>query len=115
MAVKVLTPIKGEVNKVTGFAFETQTSTADGFEFVMPRTTEEYVVIVAQNSGNAVANLTLKKPENGSYAAADSDEVFQMVAGGFAQIRIESARYADNAGKVKLVGATADVKVAVLY
>ena len=49
MAVKVLTPIKGEVNKITVFAFEAQTSTADGFEFVMPRTTEDYVVIVAHN------------------------------------------------------------------
>ena len=115
MAIKTLTPAKGEINKISPFSFEAATAVADGYEFVMPNCTEEYIVIVAHNGGNAAANLTLKMPESGSYAAATSDEVYQMKAGEFAQIRIESARYADNKGTVKLVGATADVKVAVLY
>lgn len=115
MAVKTLTPVKGELNKVTPFAFETVTATADGFEFQMPDRTEEYVVIVVQNGGTAAANVTLKAPEKGSYAAADADEVYSLAAGAIAQIRIESARYASNVGIVKLVGATADIKAAVIY
>ena len=115
MAAKVLTPKKGELNKITPFAFETATTVADGFEFQMPDVTEEYVVIAVQNAGASAVNVTLKMPENGSYAASDSDEVLKLEAGAFAQIRIESARFASNSGKVKLVGASADVKVAVLY
>ena len=115
MAVKGLTPNKGELNKITTFAFETPTTVSDGFEFQMPDATEEYVVIIVHNAGASAANITLKMPENGSYAASDSDEVLKLEAGTFAQIRIESARFASNTGKVKLVGASADVKVAVLY
>lgn len=116
MAVKVLAPVKGEVNKITPFALEAPTTAGDGFEFQIPRAiTEEYLVIVAYNGGNSAANLALKKPENGSYAAASDDEAVMLEAGKYAQIRIESARYADNHGMVRLVGATADVKVAVLH
>ena len=115
MAVKELTPVKGPVNQITAFTPEAATVTSDGFEFIMPKTTEEYVVIVAYNGGSAAGKLTLKAPENGSYAAATSDVELSIANGGFAQARIESARYADNKGKVKLIPATTDIKVAVLY
>lgn len=115
MAVKEVTPVKGEVNQITKFAFAAPTTASDGFVFKMPKMTEEYVVIVVQNSGNAAAKLTLKKPETGSYAASGSDEELQLGAGEFAQVRIESARFANNDGTVRIVGATADVKIAVLY
>lgn len=115
MSVKTLTPVKGEVNKITPFSFEAATAVADGFEFQIPRVaTEEYLVIMVQNAGNANATIALKAPEKGSYAAASSDESISLPAGAYAQIRIESARYADTTGIVKLVGSSADVKVAVL-
>ena len=115
MAVKVLTPVKGEVNKITPFALEAPATASEGFEFQIPRAiTEEYLVIVAYNGGGSAANLTLKKPENGSYAAASDDEVVSLEAGKYAQIRIESARFADNKGMGRGAGATDDVKGAVL-
>jgi hypothetical protein len=115
MAKKLLTPAKGPVNEVAKFTFVAADAVGDGFEFVMPKITEEYVVIVVQNSGNGEATVTLKKPENGSYAAAGSDTELALAAGEFAQIRIESARYAENTGKVTIVGSDAGIKVAVLY
>lgn len=115
MAVTVLTPEKGELNKLSVFTPKAATAAADGFEFTMPKMTEEYVVIVAQNAGTTEGKLTLKKPVAGSYAASSSDTEFSIPAGGFVQIRIESARFADNKGKVKLVPATTDIKTAVLY
>ena len=115
MAVKEVTPVKGEVNQITKFAFTAATTTSDGFVFKMPKMTEEYVVIVVQNSGSSAAKLTLKKPETGSYAASGSDEELQLAGGEFAQVRIESARFANNDGTVTLTGSTADIKIAVLY
>jgi hypothetical protein len=115
MAVTVLTPEKGALNKISAFTPIAATAPAEGFEFTMPKTTEEYVVVIAQNSGSGAGKLTLKKPINGSYAAASSDTELSMAAGSLAQIRIESARYADNKGKVKLIPASADIKVAVIY
>ena len=115
MATKVLTPSKGEVNQITAFTPEVAQSAADGLEFVMPKVTEEYVVVVVHNTGSSAADVTLKKPESGSYAAAGSDESISLEAGAYAQIRIESARFADNKGKVKLGVTSTSVKVAVLY
>ena len=115
MAVKTITPVKGEVNKITKYAPVAAESTADGFEFKLPRMTDEYIVIMVQNSGSGAATIALKAPTNGSYAAASSDETLELAANEFAFIRFESARYANYDGTVKLVPNNAAVKLAVLY
>lgn len=115
MALVEMTPVKGEVNKITKFTFEAATTPADGMAFKLPKATEEYLVILVQNTGSGEGTITLKAPENGSYAATSDDEVLSMAAGEFAQIRVESARFANNDGTIKLVPSAATVKVAVLY
>lgn len=113
MAVTVLTPVKGDFNAITEYAFTTATTPADGFEFTMPKTTEEYVSI--QVNATAAGDIAVKAPNNGGYAAADADLEHTLAKDEFAVIRIESARYADNKGKVKLVPSDAGITVAVLY
>lgn len=115
MAVKEMTPVKGNVNEITKFAFETATKAADGFVFKRPRVTDEYLVIVVTNTDTAAQTIALKAPTNGSYAAASSDETLSLEAGEYAVIRIESARYANNDGTVTLVPSNVAVKAAVLY
>lgn len=115
MAVFKMTPVKGDVNKITKFAFEAATTPADGMEFQLPRVTEEYLVILVHNEGSGAGTIAVKAPENGSYAATSTDEELSLAAGEFAQIRVESARFANNNGTIKLVPSAATVKVAVLY
>ena len=115
MAVAEITPVKGNVNEITKFAFVAATKAADGLTFKLPRCTDEYVIIVVTNTDSAEQTLALKAPTNGSYAAASSDEVVALAAGEYASIRIESARYANTDGTVKLVPSNVAVKAAVLY
>lgn len=116
MAVKVMTPVKGEVNKITGFAFEAATTAKDGLQVQLPRASDEYVVVLVQNTDAANAHdFTVKAPANGSYAASDSDETHNLAAGAFAIFRFESARWADKDGTMLFVPANAAVKAAVLY
>lgn len=115
MAVKNMTPIKGEVNKLTGFAFEAATVAADGMKFQLPRKSDEYVVVVIHNTATAEHSFTVKAPTKGSYAAATSDETIKVAAGAFAFFRFESARYANTDGTVLCVPENVAVKAAVLY
>jgi|GEM_PF-2473652 len=116
MAVTSLTPTKGAFNTITEFAFTAATTAADGIEFTLPKASDEYVTIIATNtSADTAYDITLKKPTAGSYAAAGADLVHELAAGEFAVIRIESARFANTNGKVKLVPENAAVTVAVLY
>ena len=61
MAVLEMTPVKGELNKVTPFDFETATAAADGFVFKLPRMTDEYVIVLVQNTGTGAGTFTVKK------------------------------------------------------
>ncbi len=116
MAVKVMTPVKGEVNKITSFAFEAATTAKDGLQVTLPRATDEYVVVLVHNTDAANAyDFTVKAPTKGSYAASDSDETHNVAAGAFAIFRFESARWANNDGTMLFVPANAAVKAAVLY
>lgn len=115
MAVKVMTPVKGELNKITEFAFEAASSTTEGFEFTLPRTTDEYVVVLVQNTGSGAGTISVKKPTDGSYYAAASDESHSLEAGEFAIFRFESAKWANKDGKITLVPSATTVKAAVLY
>ncbi len=115
MAEKEMTPIKGELNKFTEFAFEAATAAADGFKFKLPRKSDEYVIVLVQNSGASAYGITVKAPTKGSYAASSSDETHSLAAGKFAILRFESARWANNDGTLDLVPENTAVKAAVLY
>lgn len=115
MAVKVMTPKKGELNKITAFAFEAATAAADGLQFTLPKASDEYVVAVVHNSGTAAASITVKKPTDGSYYAAGGDETHQLAAGAYGIFRFESAKWANRDGTVLLVPSATTVVAAVLY
>lgn len=115
MAVKAMTPVKGELNKVTKFAFEAASVAADGLVFTLPRMSDEYVVVLVQNTGGSAYNFTVKAPTKGSYAASSSDEVFSLGAGEFGVFRFESAKWANNDGTINLVPGNAAVTAVVLY
>lgn len=115
MAVMTMTPVKGELNKITNFAFEAATAAADGFVFTLPRMSDEYVIVLVQNSGSGAGTFTVKKPTKGSYFASASDEVHELAAGEFAVFRFESAKWANNDGTIHCVPSAATVKAVVLY
>ena len=115
MAVKEMTPVKGELNKITEFAFEAATAASDGFKFKLPRMTDEYVIVLVQNSGSSAGTFTVKKPTKGSYFASASDEAHELAAGEFGIFRFESAKWANNDGTINCVPDAATVKAVVLY
>ena len=115
MAVMEMTPVKGELNKVTPFAFEAATTASDGFVFKLPRMTDEYVIVLVQNTGSGAGTFTVKKPTKGSYFAAGGDETFNLGAGEFGIFRFESAKWANNDGTINCVPGAATVKAVVLY
>lgn len=115
MAVMEMTPVKGELNKVTKFAFEAASAPADGFQFKLPRMTDEYVIVLVQNSGTGAGTFTVKKPAKGSYFASASDSVHELAAGEFGIFRFESAKWANNDGTIHCVPSAATVKAVVLY
>ena len=115
MAVMEMTPVKGELNKVTKFAFESATTPSDGFQFKLPRATDEYVIVLVQNTGSGAGTFTVKKPTKGSYFASASDETHELAAGEFGIFRFESAKWANNDGTINCVPGAATVKAVVLY
>ena len=115
MAVKAMTPKKGELNKVTSFAFEAADSVADGFVFTLPRVSDEYIIVLVHNTGSGAGTFAVKKPTKGSYYASASDEVHELAAGEFGVFRFESAKWANNDGTIMCVPGAATVKAAVLY
>ena len=114
MAVLKITPVKGEINTIT--KFESVASSTEGMEFNQPRASDEYVVVLVQNTDSANAHgFTVKAPTNGSYCASGSDETLQLEAGESAMFRFESARWANNDGTVNCVSDDAKIHVAVIY
>jgi hypothetical protein len=115
MAVTNMNPVKGNLNKITPFAFEAASSAADGFAFKLPRATDEYVIVLVQNTGSGAGTFTVKKPTRGSYFASASDETHSLAAGEFAIFRFESAKWANNDGTILCVPGATTVKAVVLY
>ena len=115
MAVKELIPVKGNLNKVTDFAFEKADNASDGFRVKLPRSSDQYVVVLVHNTGNEDAKFTVKKPDKGSYYAACCDEVHEVNAGGFGIFRFENAKWANRDGTMLFVPEKEAVKAAVLY
>lgn len=115
MAVKELTPVKAAVNALTKIELEAATSASDGFTFKLPRVSDEYVVVIIENTDTAAKTVSIKAPANGNYAAVSSDLTASLAAGEKRIFRLESARYANRDGSVNIVPAATTVKVAVLY
>jgi len=115
MAIKEMTPAKGELNKITPVVFEAATAANDGFRFALPRASDEYVIVLVHNTADAAHTFTVKKPTKGSYFASASDEVYELKAGELAVFRFESAKWANNNGTILCVPANVAVKAAVLY
>ncbi len=115
MAIKELTPVKCDVNKVTNVTLEAATSTDEGFTFVIPRASDEYVVVLIANTTATTKNITVKAPTSGSYAASSTDETFQLGANETGVFRFESARWANNDGTVSIIPESTDILVAVTY
>ncbi len=116
MAIKNMTPVKGSLNKFSAFSFEAATTASDGLKFAMPGRSDEYVVVLVQNTDTAAAhNITVKQPEDGSYYASGSDETHQLASGEFAVFRFESAKWANRDGTIHLVPDNVAVKAVVLY
>lgn len=115
MAVKEMTPVKGELNRITTIAMEAANDASTGFVFNLPRMSDEYVVVLVHNTASAAHNFTIKKPTNGSYFASASDETRNLAAGELAIFRFESAKWANNDGTITCIPANVAVKAAVLY
>ena len=74
------------------------------------------MTILAQNSGEAPYDVSVKCPSDGSYAAATENlKLVDVAAGGIAAIRVETARFANNDGSIVLIPENAAVKFAVIY
>ena len=116
MAVTNLTAKKGNVNKFEVFELTAASVATDGFKFTLPKTTDEYVVVIVENThASSSYDVTIKAPTSGGYAAASADVKAKIAAGKFAQLRIESARYANNDGTVHIVPENVAIKAALLY
>ena len=86
----------------------------DGIIFDCKGYSNDKLMFVFQNTHASTAkDVVLKAPANGGYAAADADiTVASLAAGAVGVAWVETAKYADNTGKIKFTGASADVKVA---
>lgn len=115
MAVKELTPVKGNLNKITDFAFETADTASEGFRVKLPRSADQYVIALVQNTGDKDAAFTVKKPVKGSYYAACRDEVHSVSAGGFGIFRFENAKWANRDSTMQFIPENTAVKAVVLY
>lgn len=118
MAVKDIIPQKVDFNSIKNITFEAATVAGDGCKFIVPRDIagSEYLTILAQNTGTAAYDVSVKAPTNGSYAAADSNLTLADVpANGIVAIRVETAKFANNDGSIILIPENVGVKFAVIY
>ena len=86
----------------------------DGIIFDTKGYSNDKILFVFQNTHASTAkDVVLKAPATGGYAKADADlTVSSLAAGAIGYAWVETAKYADNAGKIKFTGSSADVKVA---
>ena len=86
----------------------------DGIIFDTKGYSNDKILFVFQNTHATTAkDVVLKAPATGGYAKADTDlTVSSLAAGAIGYAWVETAKYADNTGKIKFTGSSADVKVA---
>lgn len=87
---------------------------SDGIVFDCKNYPNERIMFIIENTHASTAkDATLKKPVTGGYAAADADfKLEDIAAGAIAVCFVETAKYADNSGKVTFTGESTDIKVA---
>jgi hypothetical protein len=85
----------------------------DGIIFDCKKYSNDKLMFVFQNTHASTAkDVVLKAPATGGYAKADTDiTVSSLAAGAVGVAWVETARYADNTGKIKFTGSSADIKV----
>lgn len=115
MAIVSLTSTQAKFNNVTAKAFEVETSTTDGIDYLLTAN-DEQTILVVYNADAAAANVTIKAPTNKHNYSAIADKVVSVPAGEVALLLIESAKFKDvSTGKVKVVAADVDVKFALFH
>lgn len=97
-------------------AFSTITTAvdaADGAEFVMDERDDKYLILV-QNSASSAKEVTVKA---GNGIQGVNDLTYSVAASSFTFVQIDSGRFKNvsgaDKGKVIIMGASADIKVAV--
>lgn len=87
---------------------------SDGIIFDCKGISNDKIMFVFQNThASAAKDVVLKAPTTGGYAAEDTDiTVSSLAAGAVGVAWVETAKYADNSGKIKFTGTSADIKVA---
>jgi hypothetical protein len=116
MAVKDMTLVKGELNKMTKYSFEAATTATDGFKFKLPKTSDEYVIVLVQNTDTSASyKIAVKAPTEPSYYGSSSDEEITLAKGENAIFRFESAKWANRDGTITLIPENVAVKAVVLY
>lgn len=115
MAVVTLTSTQAKFNNITKKAFEVETSTTDGIEYLLTAN-DEQTILVLYNADAAAVNVTIKAPTNKHNYSAIADKTVSVGAGEVALLLVESAKYKDVVtGKVKVVSADVDVKFALFH
>lgn len=84
----------------------------DGIKFDCKNYPNERLMFLVKNTEASEAkSVTVAKPSNGGYAAADTDiKLVGLRAGSEAVIWVETAKYANNDGSIVLKGESANVK-----
>lgn len=84
----------------------------DGIRFDCKNYPNERLMFLVKNTEASEAkDITVVKPSNGGYAAADEDiDLEDLAAGNEAVIWVETAKYANNDGSIVLKGGSANVK-----
>lgn len=113
LSVKELTERNNFLDCGTTDALATAVDAVNGAEFVMKERDDKYLILV-QNAASAAKTVTLKA---GDGFQAGEDLVHSVPASSFSIISIDSGRYKKlsgvDKGKVIILGASADIKVAV--
>lgn len=115
MAVKEIEGTKCKYNEIKVFEFETATVAEDGFEIIFQSNDEENQILVYNSDDTNTYKVTVKVPENGTYAGAREDLELELEKGEYAIIRLESAKYADSSGVITLIPENVAVKATLLY
>lgn len=98
----------------TGFTFTAFDGT-DGAEYTVGASDTKTVLLIQNTDSSNAENVTIKSPTNPALGVgtAHPDKVVSVAADGLAIVQIESTKFMDANGKVKLTG-SADVKAVLL-
>ena len=114
MAYKELTPVKRNVNTFTMYELVSSSGSQGGFTLKAPRTSDENILIIAQNSGSGKVTLTIKKPETGSYAAACEDLSYELDTLDTGIFTFESAKWANRDGSINIAVSSTMLQLAAM-